>query len=109
MQSVCGLLEGNKVTVLCVFAEGSVAIGCMVTLITDTANTTASLSRISSSGPATGELSLDPSRSSSGYTLYVQDLEADSVISSLFLSGTLSTELAACNPFEEGTGNYCTH
>lgn len=105
VQSVCGFLEGTKVTVLCLFAEGSVASGCMISLITDTTNITTELTRDPSSGSATGKITVNtPSVLNNGYHLYAQDIDADGSVSPLQLSGNLSMELAACNYLQHTSG-----
>ena len=105
MQSVCGFLEGNEVTMLCLFAKGSVAQGCMVTLITNTANTTINIMRDSQSGSATGSIIVSTSVITDGYHLYAQDKEADGSVSSVQLPGNLSMEQAVCSTSQYSSVN----
>ena len=92
MQSVCGFLEGTEVMVLCIFAEGSLALGCKISLN----SVTVELSRNSSTGLATGKILVNAPLTNS-YAFYAQDIEADGSISPLHLPGLLSEAPAACN------------
>ena len=104
VQSVCGFLEENVVTILCSFAEGSAAQGCMVTLITDTTNTTKSILRDSQSGSATGSITASTSVITKGYHFYAQDIEADGSVGSTQLPGNLSMEQAVCSISQYSSG-----
>ena len=97
VQSVCGFLEGNEVTLLCLFAKESMAQGCIVTLITDTTNTTTNIMRGSQSGSATANITVNTFAITDGYHLYAQDIEADGSVGLTQLPGNLSTELAICS------------
>ena len=106
MQSVCGFLEGNEMALLCLFAEGSVAQGCKVTLITNTTNTTTNIMRISQSGSATGSITVSTSVIDNGYHLYAQDIEADGSVGLTQLPGNFSMEQAVCSTSKHSSGEY---
>ena len=68
VQMVCGVLTQEKATVLCSFSEGSLAIGCQVTLALELNNH--NFIRDPSSRLAMGNLSVEISAvSDGGYTL----------------------------------------
>ncbi len=93
VQMVCGVLTQEKATVLCSFSEGSLAIGCQVTLALELNNETVHhFTRDPSSRLAMGHLSVEISAvSDGGYMLYASDIEPDGTIGEIRIEGNFST------------------
>ena len=93
VQMVCGVLTQEKATVLCSFSEGSLAIGCQVTLALELNNETVhNFTRDPSSRLAMGHLSVEISAvSDGGYMLYASDIEPDGTIGEIRIEGNFST------------------
>ncbi len=93
VQMVCGVLTKEKATVLCSFSEGSLAIGCQVTLALELNNETVhNFTRDPSSRLAMGHLSVEISAvSDGGYMLYASDIEPDGTIGEIRIVGNIST------------------
>ncbi len=87
---VCGVLTKEKATS---FSEGSLAIGCQVTLALELNNETVHhLTRDPSSRLAMGNLSIKISAvSDGGYMLYASDIEPDGTIGEIRIVGNFST------------------
>ncbi len=90
---VCGVLTQEKATILCSFSEGSLAIGCQVTLALELNNETVhNFTRDPSSRLAMGHLSVEISAvSDGGYMLYASDIEPDGTIGEIRIVGNFST------------------
>ncbi len=78
---------------MCSFSEGSLAIGCQVTLALELNNETVhNLIRDPSSGLAMGHLSVEVSAvSDGGYMLCASDIEPDGTIGEIRIVGNFST------------------
>ena len=112
VQGVCAVEDGQEGLALsCWFAEGSDAVGCRVSLVTDDMDagptiTANYLREPSTATQATGIMDISTGLLDNGYPfLYAQDIESDGSIGALRIAGNLSTRDTFCGQFTNNTSS----